>query len=96
LSAIAAARSPTVGIATARFGACRVGVGGETAAAAVSTPPRNSLVRWPVRPGGPAPAQPKTIATSANDGRELRREVGKRRDNDGPQKQEIAQPWACS
>jgi hypothetical protein len=96
LTAIAAARSPTVGIAIARFGACRVGVGRWTAAAALSTPRDNCLVRPPSRADGPAPVQPKTIATSANAGRGLRREVGKRRENDGPQKQVMAQPWACS
>jgi hypothetical protein len=73
-----------------------VGVGRWTGAAALFTPPRNVPVRPAERAEGPAPVQPKTIATSANAGRGLRREVGKRRENDGPQKEVTAQPWACS
>lgn len=69
-----------------------MGVGLATAAATFSTPPDNSVLRPPERAGGPAPAQLQTIAASANAGRGLRRGVGKRRENDGPQEEVMAQP----
>src|SRR5882672_10244383 len=68
-----------VGFKTAGIGACRVGVRAATAAAAPT--------------GGPAQAQPKTIAASANASRRLRREVGMEERERRAANHVISQPW---
>src|SRR5438094_3646848 len=84
LTAIAAARSPTVGTRTACFGSRHVGFGRSTAAAAFSDPPGSSALTPPGRATGPAPAQQKTIAANADPSSGLWRGFGKGRE-DGPQ-----------
>src|SRR5882724_5503144 len=82
LTAIAAARSPTVGFGTAGIGLCRVNVCPATAAAASSC--------------GKAEAQPKTIAANTNVSRGLRKEFGTEERERRAAHQVIAQPQACS